>query len=79
MTYEPLGYTEDELAELTRTEGVWFDNSVQFPRLLAEISATQSKLDYAALCASMDLEPADIDARFERAEDAWELITERGL
>ena len=52
----------------------WSDDSVQFPRLLAEISATQPNLDFEALCASMDLEIDDINDIFDRADEAWEKI-----
>lgn len=62
-----------ELEWLTITEGPWFDNSIQFPRLLAEIAATQD-LNWDALCESMDLEVEDLDALFERADIEWEAI-----
>ena len=51
----------------------WDDNSIQFPRLLAEIYATQD-LKMAALCESMDLEVGDIVEIFERALIDWERI-----
>lgn len=57
----------------------WERNEIQFPRLLAEIYATQDlgKLDIPALCESMDLGPADIAEIFERAEVEWERIKAR--
>ncbi len=63
----------ERLEWLTITEGPWFDNSIQFPRLLAEIVATQD-LNWDALCDSMDLELEDLDALFLRAEVEWEAI-----
>jgi hypothetical protein len=45
---------------------IWDDNSIQFPRLLAEIMATQDDLDIAALAEVLDL--------FERAQNEWERI-----
>ena len=54
----------------------WEDDSVQFPRLLAEIMATQDNLDLEALCESMDLEPDDIWEIFNRAQNAWEKTKE---
>lgn len=63
----------DNLERLTITEGPWFDNSIQFPRLLVEIMATQD-LNWQALCESMDLELEDLDALFERADIEWEAI-----
>lgn len=63
----------ENLERHTITEGPWFDNSIQFPRLLVEIMATQD-LNWEALCDSMDLEPEDIDALFERADIEWEAI-----
>tara|TARA_S200002703_G_scaffold132563_1_gene120420 strand:- start:411 stop:593 length:183 start_codon:yes stop_codon:yes gene_type:complete len=50
----------------------WEDNSIQFPRLIAEIVATQENLDMDELCESMDLEVDDIVELFERAHIAWE-------
>jgi hypothetical protein len=46
---------------------------IQFPRLIAEINATQM-LDMKALCESMDLEPSDVDELFDRAEEEWERV-----
>jgi len=54
----------------------WEDNSIQFPRLLAEILATQENLDYEALSESMGLEQARIDELFDRADAEWERIKE---
>lgn len=51
---------------------LWENNHVQFARLLAEIVATQEKLDIDALCASMDLTPGELDELFERAQASWE-------
>lgn len=51
----------------------WNDNSIQFPRLLAEIAAIGlSREDKDALCASMDLEPAELEELFVRAEKEFE-------
>lgn len=58
-------------APMENTNPLWDDDTIQFARLLAEISATQDSLDIAALCESMNLEPADVDALFERADVAW--------
>jgi len=51
---------------------VWQDDSIQFPRLLAEIMATQENLDFTLLAESMDLDVAYIDELFDRANTAWE-------
>lgn len=54
---------------------VWEDDSVQFPRLLAEISAIDlSKEQILELCKSMDLKPGDIRDLLDRAQRRWELI-----
>ena len=53
---------------------LWESNVIQFPRLLAEIVATQDTLDINALCDAMDLEPEDIDVLFDRAQSEWENI-----
>lgn len=56
----------------------WHDNSVQFPRLLAEIVANVNLTvaQHNELCASMDLESEELDELFERAQVAWEEIKE---
>jgi hypothetical protein len=54
----------------------WERDDYQFPRLLAEIAATQDSLDIDALCESMDLVPGDIHELFDRAQMAWERIKE---
>lgn len=58
------------------TNPLWDDDRIQFPRLLAEILATQD-LDFVALGGSMDLDVADVDALFERADAAWEATKAR--
>jgi hypothetical protein len=54
----------------------WKDDSIQFPRLLAEIAATVELrgADYAALGESMDLTPEQIDELFDRAQQRWQGI-----
>ena len=54
----------------SRPSSLWLDDSIQFPRLIAEIVATQP-LDLDALCESMDLELGDLCELFDRAEEAW--------
>lgn len=54
----------------------WDDDSIQFPRLLAEIMATQDNLDVDALCEAMDLGREDIWELFDRAQEEWEAIKE---
>lgn len=46
----------------------WKLDHIQFPRLLAEIAATQDNLDMRLLCESMDLEEEDVDEIFDRAQ-----------
>jgi len=58
---------------------VWENNGIQFPRLLAEIQATQDSLDMEALCESMDLSVEEVESLFERAQQAWERIKEEEL
>ncbi len=50
----------------------WQDNTIQFPRLIAEIIATQDKLDMPALCESMDLTRHQLDELFDRAQGVFE-------
>ncbi|MYM92481.1 hypothetical protein [Duganella vulcania] len=57
----------------------WERDDVQFPRLLAEIMATQDKLDMAALAESMDLTIEEVTSLFDRAHQAWEQVKENIL
>jgi len=52
----------------------WFDNRVQFARLLCEMVATlpMRMQDRNALAESMDLTPDQVDELFERAHAVWE-------
>jgi hypothetical protein len=50
---------------------VWEDDTIQFPRLITEIEATQD-LDYDALCDSMDLEREELFSLFERAQSSFD-------
>ena len=54
----------------------WLDNSIQFPRLIAEIAATceisQKSID--DLCESMDLNIDEVNELFDRAHNEWEEI-----
>ena len=52
----------------------WEDNSVQFPRLLAAINATQENLDESALADDMNITIPELDELFDRADDEWERI-----
>ena len=49
----------------------WEDDHIQFPRLIAEIIATQEKLDVATLCEALDISLEELDSLFERAQVAW--------
>lgn len=58
----------------------WNDDSIQFPRLLAEISALGMNMDdRIALCASMDIDGEELANLFIRAEKAWEKIKREKL
>lgn len=52
----------------------WDRNDIQFPRLIAEINATQDGLNFEALADSMDLSIEEVQSIFERADQAWESI-----
>ena len=52
----------------------WDNNAMQFPRLLAEIMATQEHLDMPVLADSMDISIDELNELFDRAHQAWELI-----
>jgi hypothetical protein len=53
----------------------WNNDSIQFPRLIAEIEATQ-ELNFGELCDAMDLEEDQVAQLFGRAQMAWEAIKE---
>lgn len=57
-----------------KNNNIWEDDSIQFPRLLAEIIATQENLDIEALAKEMDLTPIQVDELFERAQMKWDAI-----
>ncbi|VWC52672.1 hypothetical protein BLA13014_08020 [Burkholderia aenigmatica] len=56
------------------TPPLWDRDDIQFPRLLAEIMATQENLDMSALAESMDLSVEEVSSLFDRADKAWEMI-----
>lgn len=56
----------------------WDRDDIQFPRLLAEISATQDNLDLQALADSMELSLSEVASLFDRADQAWETIKATG-
>jgi hypothetical protein len=63
------------LAELeyTHDDGkAWELDSIQFPRLLCEIAATQASFNHNAVCEEMDITPAELNELFDRAWKVWE-------
>lgn len=56
----------------------WERNDIQFPRLLAEIVATQADLDIPGLATSMDLTAEQVNELFDRAQSEWEKIKVEG-
>lgn len=56
----------------------WEDNSIQFPRLIAEAVAAgvwDDKSDaFRLMCDSMDLEPKEVFEVIDRAQKEWEKI-----
>lgn len=76
-----LHQNDDGTFEFTdgNTSEVWENNSVQFPRLLAEILAIGlTPRQFADLSKSMDLNSEDIKALLYRAEKRWEAIKANG-
>jgi hypothetical protein len=58
----------------------WLDNGIQFPRLLAEISAAGlTEWQYRFLEVSMDLRRQEIDQLLDRAEMEWQRIKNETL
>jgi hypothetical protein len=55
----------------------WEDNSIQFPRLLAEIKAVGlTAKQVADLCKSMDISSNDLHELLDRAEEEFERLKE---
>jgi hypothetical protein len=73
-----IALNRDNIERVTdlRNVGVWERDDIQFPRLLAEIVATQD-IDYTAISDSMDLSEDEINEIFERAHKAFEASKER--
>lgn len=53
---------------------LWKNDSVQFPRLLAELVAVGAPTEeqMQELCESMDLEPEQVNELLDRAQARWE-------
>ena len=58
---------------MLRTHSIWDVNLIQFPRLLAEIMATQEELNVEPLAEAMDLRPTEVIELLERAQSEWEM------
>ena len=56
----------------------WEDNSIQFPRLIAEAEAaglwTADISVFNAMCESMDLDTEEVFEIIERAQTVWDKI-----
>jgi len=54
----------------------WKDNSIQFPRLIAELEAAGAFTNQVTqeLCENMDLTVDEISEIVDRAQDEWEAI-----
>ncbi len=61
---------------LDKGDDAWEKNWIQFPRLLAEISATQD-LDLGEIANGMDLPLERVIELFNRADYEWERIKQR--
>ncbi len=55
----------------------WDTNSIQFPRLLAEVWAVLEYEQYRELAVSMDLSEDEVRSLFRRADEEWEAIKEK--
>ena len=56
----------------------WEDNSIQFPRLIAEAEAAglwdNTSDDFRLMCDSMDLDTEEVFEIIERAQTVWDKI-----
>jgi len=59
-----------------RDVSLWDANIIQFPRLLAEIMATQDNLDVDAIAEAMDLDSEDVYRLLDRAQRDWTMFTD---
>lgn len=66
------GYDKEILEQVKAKAELWNNDLVQFARLLDEITATFSEIDFPRLRESMDLPQERIDELFERARRVWE-------
>ena len=58
---------------MTNVNPLWEDNSIQFPRLIAELLASDTfTFNIEDLKESMDLEEEDILELFDRAQGEWD-------
>lgn len=57
---------------------VWEKDSVQFPRLIDEVMATQ-EFDILALVKAMDCSRIEVDALIDSAREDWDAIKESTL
>ena len=58
-----------------QTNPLWERDDIQFPRLLAEISAVGlSEGTWDDLLESMDLKSDDLEELFDRAERRWDYL-----
>ena len=51
---------------------LWDNNEIQFARLICELVAAVDNLEPELVCASMNLEPNELEELFERADSVWE-------
>jgi len=61
-----------------RLDKLWSDNSIQFPRLIAEIAGIDiGEKAWDELLESMGLESDQLSELFDRAQEEWEKIKEK--
>jgi hypothetical protein len=50
----------------------WFDNEVQFARLICELVANVDNLEFELVAESMDLSKKELISLYDRANAVWE-------
>ena len=72
----------DQIIEVSQDPDInWQNNSIQFPRLIAELQANGA-IDGTVLlnvADSMDLNPREVDELISRAAEVWDDIKYRTL
>jgi hypothetical protein len=71
MTYEDETVAGQRCADC-RVPAIWYNNEIQFARLLCELVAVCDDMHLRDCCESMDLTQDQLQELYDRANDVWE-------